>query len=578
MEHNIESLHEYLTERGIHVASVEKDNVITKHNIEEREVQIKGVLPNEFPLVLPKFYLENREEYELLAHVSPAQSPFICHTNEEGVSIDYTNPNLVYHQALLSSLGVIKSNLQDDNYKKEEIQREFLGFWQNYVSPTRVLFSMLEVSEKSIRSVSISNDTRPFLLKHEKRIVQFATDKQNIKINNSFYLYEKSIKERKHRTKGVVIHFDQSLMPLESSELGILKKWWSEQLDNSTEEFQEQLLSYARNNKSRNITIICTTRTKNGYSWFGFRCYNRQRIILPLSSNHIKNWFFEPLNIVPISSDSLISRGGGNDMLNLKKVCIVGCGSLGGTIADLLASSGVGNLSLIDPENYTIENIYRHVLDSRYLYQGKSLSLKKKIEAKYPFVKVEANTKANRLLDVEGIDYWSSFDAIVIAIGLPSQERYFNQFLKDNGITIPIIYTWIEPYSVGGHSVVSFSNTKGCLACLYVDKEKGMPSLYPSINFIEQGQNLHESVGSCATDFIAFSVIDVNQTASMASRLIIRSLTGDIKEGVSVSWKGFDPDHRLIEKGIKLTHRYYRFENMLKEIPIKSDSCHICNA
>src|SRR5713101_9335843 len=45
-------------------------------------------------------------------------------------------------------------------------------------------------------------------------------------------------------------------------------------------------------------------------------------------------------------------------------IAVVGGGSIGGTIFDILARTGVGSLTLIDPEDFAEENVGRHVLTS----------------------------------------------------------------------------------------------------------------------------------------------------------------------------------------------------------------------
>ena len=45
-------------------------------------------------------------------------------------------------------------------------------------------------------------------------------------------------------------------------------------------------------------------------------------------------------------------------------IAAIGGGSIGGTLIDILARTGVGSLTLIDPEDFAEENVGRHVLTS----------------------------------------------------------------------------------------------------------------------------------------------------------------------------------------------------------------------
>lgn len=57
--------------------------------------------------------------------------------------------------------------------------------------------------------------------------------------------------------------------------------------------------------------------------------------------------------------------------LSDKCVAIVGCGSVGGSSADIAARTGVGKLILIDPDCFAPENIGRHVLTATSLGKSK---------------------------------------------------------------------------------------------------------------------------------------------------------------------------------------------------------------
>ncbi|WP_280450688.1 ThiF family adenylyltransferase [Nocardia cyriacigeorgica] len=50
-----------------------------------------------------------------------------------------------------------------------------------------------------------------------------------------------------------------------------------------------------------------------------------------------------------------------------KSVAIVGCGAIGSQVAELLYRSGVGHLTLIDPERYRPGNVIRHTADNKYV-------------------------------------------------------------------------------------------------------------------------------------------------------------------------------------------------------------------
>ena len=57
--------------------------------------------------------------------------------------------------------------------------------------------------------------------------------------------------------------------------------------------------------------------------------------------------------------------------LSEKRIAIVGCGSVGGAVADIAVRTGLGAVTLIDPDTLSAENIGRHVLTTRDIGQPK---------------------------------------------------------------------------------------------------------------------------------------------------------------------------------------------------------------
>lgn len=69
---------------------------------------------------------------------------------------------------------------------------------------------------------------------------------------------------------------------------------------------------------------------------------------------------------------------------------IVGCGSFGSALADMLVRAGAGSVTLIDPELFSAENIGRHVLTSRDLGKPKVRALADRLREVNPALNVEA--------------------------------------------------------------------------------------------------------------------------------------------------------------------------------------------
>ena len=75
--------------------------------------------------------------------------------------------------------------------------------------------------------------------------------------------------------------------------------------------------------------------------------------------------------------------------LEQRKITIVGCGSFGSALADMLVRAGAGSLTLIDPELLRIENIGRHILSSNEVGQPKAEALARRLLEINPDLRVD---------------------------------------------------------------------------------------------------------------------------------------------------------------------------------------------
>lgn len=64
---------------------------------------------------------------------------------------------------------------------------------------------------------------------------------------------------------------------------------------------------------------------------------------------------------------------------------------------------------------------------------------------------LEIGSYTGKLLDLRrSRDLLMKYDLIIIAIGAPTQERLFHDYLIKEKINVPVINTWVEGYGIGG--------------------------------------------------------------------------------------------------------------------------------
>ena len=76
-------------------------------------------------------------------------------------------------------------------------------------------------------------------------------------------------------------------------------------------------------------------------------------------------------------------RVGASNNFAMKHVAILGCGSVGSSISDALASCGVCKLTLVDYDRLEADNVFRHALGKNAIGQNKVDALKVEVVRKY---------------------------------------------------------------------------------------------------------------------------------------------------------------------------------------------------
>ncbi|WP_436262707.1 ThiF family adenylyltransferase [Natronocella acetinitrilica] len=153
------------------------------------------------------------------------------------------------------------------------------------------------------------------------------------------------------------------------------------------------------------------------------------------------------------------------DRLRQFRVAVLGCGSLGGPVARMLAQAGVGNLLLVDPEDLGWSNVSRHNLGVPSVNRGKSREVGREIERAYPHLR-EITARQERVgLDATDLQKdLLSCDLIISAMGNWPAESFLNDLQKDNNAFPPVIYGWLEPQAAAAHALL-VEREGPCLRC-----------------------------------------------------------------------------------------------------------------
>lgn len=572
---NREAIAEHLCNRGYNARLMDDSNGLTV------EAEIGGrtvVLFHRFPKVvqrMPQFLLGNLSTYHTLAHVEPREDTdlgLICVHDSDSISVNYDVPSAAYEASLERHLSLLTRIITDPDWNRHELIREFRSNWDLFCrragSYDRWLYFACDPSGNPSSQVK-----RP--VRGRKRVItgHYLGLGQSQSATDDFDDFRRALQwdKRSVAGKALVLHLEE-LEPAPTQPQN-LPAWYEQCVQNlQTKSVLE--LERLRSRRSKQYWLIFTAEIDTGRIWFAiqFFCETKKRI--PMTASACQGWTMKAVPVRGLDRDSIVPRSGGVVSLSKKSLLLVGCGSVGSELAHRLASTGLGELTLSDPQIFTQDNLYRHTLSIVDIGLGKSFCLSIDLRRKYPWIRAKEDTR--RLEEFTDLDELNCFDLIVVAIGSPTIERQFHDFVVNRSVSTPVMNVWLEAHGIRGHATLDLPTSKGCLLCAYVDPKELIRGLASNLNFLAPNQDFTRSHGGCGNLFLPYSAIASNHTANMTADLASRYLLGRIDISSKVSWKG--DSHDALQQGLELTYRYGQFHDSLNVLPLLHPECDVCGA
>lgn len=227
----------------------------------------------------------------------------------------------------------------------------------------------------------------------------------------------------------------------------------------------------------------------------------------------------------------------------------VGCGSLGGFIADGLARSGrPGSLRLVDPEVLSPENTLRHCCGMSEIFQPKAEAVGRKILRAFPHMRCEPVRE--NVLDLLRLQPACLADGAmtVAAIGNLAAERRLNALSRSAGhpLTRYLCFTWVEPYMYGGHALLLRADRPGCLECLLDES-----LVFRHRILTDPARHLKREAG-CQSSYTPYGGADLTTFAAAVTRWLAGS--GETDAPALLSWTG--DLQRAAAEGIPIAAEY----------------------
>lgn len=207
------------------------------------------------------------------------------------------------------------------------------------------------------------------------------------------------------------------------------------------------------------------------------------------------------------------------------RVVCVGVGSLGSTVALQLARSGVGHLTLIDPDHLVSANLGRHVLGADDLGLPKAEALQEKIRKDLPTTEVAAFATFAEVVMYKNPEVFDKADLVVVTTA-DWQSEVALWGAKSNGTSWGLLQAWSEPHSQVGHVLFAPSGAFDARG-LFTDNGDFKHK------FTEWPEGGVVALPACGESFIPGGSLGMVNIASMVSQAALRALNGNIG---SPSW------------------------------------------
>lgn len=209
-----------------------------------------------------------------------------------------------------------------------------------------------------------------------------------------------------------------------------------------------------------------------------------------------------------------------------KRILLIGCGTIGGFLAQQLAQSGAGAgagfLSLVDPGRLDTGNVGRHLLGVPYLNRNKAEACAEFLVGQMPPLAIEGYAGDVRELQLR----WDLYDLVIDATG----EEALSLALNDRAINgkpsrAPHMFVWLLGNGSVAQCLLTGGREHACLKCL--KPELSGPPRYRSMRPDAEIETV-ANVACGDADYVPFPVSRSVAAAALACDLALDWANGNV--------------------------------------------------
>ncbi|MBS1780426.1 MAG: ThiF family adenylyltransferase [Bacteroidetes bacterium] len=514
-----------------------------------RPVKLYAAIPTDFPLLMPEMYLaeECMAEIGFVPHINAIGS--ICLYDATSLTLDTSRPGEVVKLAVERAIKIIEDGVAQNN--TGDVTDEFVAYWSERYGPDdkheRGL-NMVAGSEPAVDSLKI------IVLDKKYRGFGFILHDGS----EDFEIFKGFLSEAKYTFKehpAFYLGLSGMISPpfrLSNGDISLFIEREFKSRARDFDRFLEQVFS--------STYLIFSIKIGENVSFFGWHlpfvnCYRpgfRTGSLKPLRvlATFQKNYF--PLRMImeEYTTSRLQRRTAGVMAPNRYKFAFAGVGSIGSNLIPYMLSLETSQISLIDFDILTIENINRHLLGMSHVNEDKVKALKHHLQANNPLLKVD--TYKSSVIEVinKRPNILNDSDFIIVSIGINNVEEYIAQALAESELTKPVLFFWVEPYLMGGHCIYLTPEHKVNFKELF---KNGLYryNMITSETYGDQDAQIKLREAGCQTSYVPYGRQSITRFLSAIMPTLYDLIDAHSTVDLAISWRNSD---KVIDGlGIKLS-------------------------
>lgn len=519
-----------------------------------------------FPYTIPAIFILPVPKMRL--HIDSKGK--ICLTDESSLLLDVSRPAQLIIECLRLADRVLNLSPDDPEYQVE-LKKEFLSYWGFQEHGTSI-WSIFPISNcHSIQEVSLFQFGKSYILASSlAEANSFLCDYRGLapideSKGASQYAWVMRLKD------GAAI-----LSPFENHDWSDIIRYIKNNSDLETrQKFWDLASKLVKKTIVWLIFVVPASDEAEGDIVFGVSVAIKNAHKMPIKASRSKAVL--QVNVVRYDYDFLLSRCGASSSLKDKRVLLLGCGSVGGFLANNLCQMGITQLDILDKDTFSADNVHRHFMGFEAVKQKatsyKSDLLRNILTEKYVYSDIDSLNYIDRTVEtviLKNPDRLCQYDLIISALGEPTLNLAISDLLVTHQIRVPFIVCFNEPYGIGGHVITTNISNESCLRCFYTDPVCGALCSFRG-SLVGANQTFKKSLSGCSGIFVPYSTLDSQQTAIYAARKAVEALTGKLTHNDFYTWRG--DASLLISQGFSVSE-YFLSSKEVKHF--SNPSCPIC--